>query len=114
MVVSAHKALGAITQQPAVWEITQGQGEALTTSTMAVLREYKIKPNSKTIALMNLTAVLSAVYAPKIALTVALNKQQRKATAPQPTANVTPIRTNINEANWSATGELQPDKIILN
>lgn len=111
LLVAVHEMIGASTGQPALWSITPLQGEKLTDAGLGVLKEYKIKPNPKTIALMNLAAVLGAVYTPKVLMAVSLAKENKPAKTAAP--YVVKGEPKAGAVQYDEFGNVKADKIVL-
>lgn len=87
--VGAHAILALISGAPIeIIGITDEQGEEIASAVLALMAEYKIKPNPKAVAWANLIGVMGVVYAPKAIMLYALRKEQKRASH----NNVQPIR----------------------
>lgn len=75
--VGAHKILGLVAGNAALWEITNEQGAALSDAILEVMNQYKIKPNPKVVAWMNLIGVCSVVYGTKLVMYKAIVAAKR-------------------------------------
>lgn len=93
--VGAHAILALISGAPIeIIGITDEQGEEIASAVLALMAEYKIKPNPKAVAWANLIGVMGVVYAPKAIMLYALRKEQKRSSH----NNVQPIRTDQQQS----------------
>lgn len=101
-IVGLHHIAGILTGAPAICAITMEQGEALTAAVSEVMAQYKIKPNPKVTAWLNLAGVVGIVYIPKALAFKELAAAKRKHAAPVQTS--APLQTDTTE---TGTGVLK-------
>ena len=77
-VAACHKVVGMVTGLGALAEITDAQGTELADAVIEVCQHYDLKPDPKTLAWVQLTMVLSAVYAPKAYTIVTVKKEMKR------------------------------------
>lgn len=99
--VGVHKVLGMVTGYGDVMEITESEADSMASAITDVLAQYKIKLNPKVVAWSNLAGICAAVYAPKIIMIAAHNKQMRDSRQSQPGNTDTPIpAANVSTLNF--------------
>lgn len=99
--VGVHKVLGMVTGYGNVMEITDQEADSMASAITDVLAQYKIKLNPKVVAWSNLAGICAAVYAPKIIMIAAHNKQIRDSRQSQTSHADTPIpAANVSTLNF--------------
>lgn len=109
-IVGLHHIAGILTGQPQVCAITIEQARGLTAAVSGVMAQYKIKPNPKVTAWLNLAGVLGVVYVPKALLFREIAKEKRRAAANASPFSVVKEPAPVNDP--AASGNV-PGRIVI-